>query len=187
MLYNIAWFLSVLSIPVLLWHFFSEMSFTQVEGKFRRGVKVWSKPLTPDEPSFFEEIPDTIQSGKIFILKRNREVIISQARWWSRYDLWHYIGYIHLGMAPYQLELRMSWSGVILLLTIFLLLLVGFVPRLFTDIELNFTLIIPFGLFFGLGASIVFQHYQEKALIFDIVSQALSQRELLNTKKLIVE
>jgi hypothetical protein len=160
------------------------MFFTQAEGEFRRGVKVWSKPLTSDERSFFEEIPDTIQSGKIFILKRNNEVIISQARRWSRYDLWYYIGYVHLGIPPRQLQLRMSWSGVSLLVTAYLLMLLSFIPRLFImGLESKYELIIPFGAIFGLGAWIVIQHYREKALILDILSQVLSQRDLINAEE----
>lgn len=188
MLSTIVWFLFILFIPLLLWDFISQMSFTQAKGKLRRGMKVWSQLLTPDQRCFLEEMSASIESGKIFILKHNREVIISQARWGSRYDLWYYIGYVNLNISPEQLEFRISWSGFSLLLTVYLAVLLSFLPKFFMGMELNYTVIIPLFAFLWSGAWILFTHYQERALILEILSQVISKKsELINPEKVIVE
>ena len=62
------WIQSIIIALLLVWDIFSQLSFTHAEGNLKRGVKVWSQLLTPDEYYFLEDIPESIKSEKAFIL-----------------------------------------------------------------------------------------------------------------------
>ena len=166
--------IAVIYFIVVIWDIYTQLSFTKAKGKLQRGLKVWSQHLSSDKRRFLERYPEVNQTEKKFILRQDREVIISEARGWTGRDSWPYIGYINLGMPESRIQFRMPWSSFIFWVIAFVLFLMVVLPDFLSG---NFTF--PTVLLVALISWVVFSHYRERKRILGILNQAMMENEAL--------
>jgi len=95
--------------------------FIRFEGNLKRGIKLATIPLTPENRQFLESLPRSIQFDNNFIRKEINEVLIVQRPSFSkRGSPW--IGYVDLSNFENKVELR----GPLIFLVPFTVGLIGF-------------------------------------------------------------
>lgn len=109
----VSFFVAIISF---FWGFVDLILLMRYKGKIKRGIKVWSKPLSDDFRNYFLSLQNDIvetrktwfHESKIrFIRIENREVIIYSRRphWGTS---WPYIGYVDLSGPEPVLQFRSS-------------------------------------------------------------------------------
>jgi len=117
----ISLFVAILSF---VWGFFDLYYLMRYEGKIKRGIKVWSKPLSDDLRNYLLTLSsDVIETKKTlffetktgFIRIENREALIYYRRphWGTS---WPYVGYVDLSEPDSVLEFRSSLPMHLILL-----------------------------------------------------------------------
>lgn len=135
---------AILSVIVLsIWGLFDAASLTQREGALKRGVKISSQPLLPEQADFLrsltEDILDPVAPSwqtPSFIRKQASEVLIyvSDSRI-GRFRRLAYVGYVNLNAPRPVLEFRSSLPYHLLLL----ILLVFVFPLVIAGFMINFS------------------------------------------------
>jgi len=150
----LSFFLAVLSF---FWGFVDLIFLVRYEGKLKRGIKIWSKPLSDELRKYLSTLSqDVIETRKIwfsdrkvgFIRVENQEVLIHYRRpkWGTS---WPYVGYVDLSEPESILEFRSS-----LPMHLFLL------PFILSGVGIPFVLLV-----------MVFNYYMESTAIESFLRQ----------------
>jgi hypothetical protein len=101
---------------IFIWGVFDTYSLLKRTGKIKRGVKVWSEPLSESMRTFLESLTEDIIEERQFLFRKkvvgfikveNGEVLIQYRRKsWS--TSWPYVGYVNLRKANPVIEYRAS-------------------------------------------------------------------------------
>lgn len=156
--------LLVISFPVAVvsffWGFFDLYFFIRYEGKIKRGIKVWSKPLSDNLRNYLLTLSsDVIETKKALFFERktgfirveNDEALIYYRRpHWS--TSWPYVGYVNLSEPDCVLEFRSS-----LPMHLFLL------PFIVSIVAIPFVLIL-----------MIFNYYMESTAIINFLKMKAS-------------
>lgn len=170
-----------------LWNPYELGQFTRYDGRIKRGIKVWSEPISSETIHFLETLPISIQHGWSFIRKERNEILIATEErpilgLFRRRKMWPYIAYINLNeQSQKRIEFRMSWSTLSVLILAawissgFFLWIFFIVPH-----EEGFSfLIFPcmFPILFPLTfiREILSNHHRERERLLTILSQAMGQ------------
>lgn len=154
----------LLAIFSFFWGFFDLIFLMRYEGKIKRGIKVWSKPLSDDLRKYLLSLPsDIIETRKTlffvtktgFIRVENQEALIYCRRphWGTS---WPYVGYVNLSEPDNVLEFRSSLPMHLFLLP-FILSIVG----------------IPFVLIL-----MIFNYYMESTAIENFLKRKIAEKSV---------
>jgi hypothetical protein len=154
-----SFFVAVLSF---FWGFFDLYFLMRYEGKIKRGIKVWSKPLSDDFRKYLLALSsDVIETKKTWFFERktgfirieNHEVVIYYRRPHWRTS-WPYVGYVNLSEPDSVLEFRSSLPMHLFLLP-FIVSIVG----------------IPFVLLL-----MIFNYFMESTAIENFLKQKIAEK-----------
>ncbi len=106
----------ILSVFFAIWASFEISSLTRHEGKIKRGIKIWQKPLKEKHKNYLLSVStDVVEIKKVlsfdvkvgFIRVKKNEAIIRYRRFVLG-KLWLYIGYVNFSNPESVLEFRSS-------------------------------------------------------------------------------
>ncbi len=104
-------------VGIFIWGVFDTTFLLKRTGNIKRGVKIWSEPLSEATRDFFENLSEDIVEERKhlflpsmvvgFIIAKNGEVLVQYRRKNWRTS-WPYVGYIDLRKANLRIEYRAS-------------------------------------------------------------------------------
>ncbi len=166
------------------WSLYELTRFTRPDGKVKRGIKVWSEPISWETCRFLETLPPITRYERGFILIEGREVLIAEERsFWQfgrRRRQLPYVAYVNLSEPENRIEFRMPGSTLASLLVTLLFFLIFF-ANFFTFFRNGFQVSICLfpaiflAIFIG---SVVFNHYRERKRLLDILDQAMTNTQI---------
>jgi hypothetical protein len=176
----------IIIIGLGLWGFYEMSRFTRPDGNIKRGVKIWSKPLSWEAGQLLETLPRLTRYNRSFILTKGREVLIATERpFWQtgrrdrRIPL---IGYVNLNEPETRLEFRMPLSALVTLIFITFVVLI-FAANLFMVLRrdlfgFSFLWLLPFVFLVVYIGVLWHNYYRERNHLLDILDQAMAQRSI---------
>jgi hypothetical protein len=177
-------FFIIIIIGLGLWGFYEMSRFTRPDGKLKRGVKIWSKPLSWEAGQLLETLPRLTRYNRSFILIEGREALIATERpFWQtgrrgrRIPL---IGYVNLNEPENRLEFRMPLSALVTLIFITFVVLI-FAANLFMVLKGDlfggsYLWLLPFVFLVVYIGALVHNYYRERNLLLDILDRAMEQK-----------
>jgi hypothetical protein len=152
----------LLAIPSFFWGFVDLIALMRYEGKIKRGIKVWSKPLADELRKYLLSLSNPIIETRKnwffetkigFIRVENYEALIFYRRphWGTS---WPYVGYVNLSEADSILEFRSS-----LPMHLFLL------PFILSGVGIPFVLLL-----------MVYNYYMESTAIENSLKQKIAEK-----------
>ncbi len=124
-------FIFVVVIIILsLWSAFERHQFTRLEGKLKRGFRVWTAPLHWEARQFLDTLPATIENDQSYIRVQGREFLIAEKRsaWknYGRRSRGLYVAYVNLSLPESRIEFRTPWSDLAAIIIPLLLIFIFF-------------------------------------------------------------
>ncbi len=170
--------LILLMVGLSLWSLVDRQRFTRFEGDLKRGLMVWTEPLTWDMRQFLEMMPPSLRLGDGFIRKEYTEVLVSkeQSFWNSlftgRREYLRYVAYINLSAPESRIELRLPYSTLAMLVVNFMFFLIFFSFMAFYVSLPLFVWLFPLLFLAIFVGSIIFNHRRERTYLLKLLNQA---------------
>jgi hypothetical protein len=177
------YFISLI-IVLNLWSFYDHYRFTRFEGNLKRGLMIWTDPLSWEIRQLLDSLPPSLKVDQSFIRKENNEVLIVEnlpsQKYFSfqRQSYFPYIAYVDLSVPESRIEFRTSFSTfplLIIVLISFFIFFPNFPSGVFPIASPGFWILLVVFLFIFIG-SFIWEFYRVRQRLLKFLDQVMSQQ-----------